>query len=199
MHVSLRGRLRLPLALSLAAVAALLAAASAAAHAHVSPPFAVAKQSEVFTLAVPTEKEDATTTKVVLTIPDGFGIDSFVDAPGWKRSVQQTGSGEEAVIKTVTWTGGNVPTGEATGFQFLALPASSKTYEFAVEQTYSDGSVVNWSGPESSDTPSPVVEAKSSFGGGGSSTLAIVALVVGAVGVVLGGIALLGRTGRQLA
>ena len=31
---------------------------------------------------------DATTTKVVLTVPDGFSIDSFVAAPGWKRDVQ---------------------------------------------------------------------------------------------------------------
>ena len=40
------------------------------------------KAGQLFTLAVPTEKEDATTTKVVLTVPDGFSIDSFVAAPG---------------------------------------------------------------------------------------------------------------------
>ena len=85
--------------------------------------------------------------------PSGFPIDSFVPAPGWKREVQQTGSGEEAVIPKVTWTGGSMPTGEDSVFQFLASPTSSKTYTFAVRQTYSDGSVVDWSGPESSDTP----------------------------------------------
>jgi hypothetical protein len=58
---------------------------------------------------------------------------------------------------------------------------------------------VNWSGSESSDTPAPTVEAQSSLGGGGSSTLAIVALVVGVVGVVLGGLALALRGGRELA
>ena len=69
-----------------------------------------------------------------------------------------------------------------------------------VQQSYSDGSIVNWSGPESSDSPAPAIEAKSSLGGGGgTSTLAIVALVVGALGVVVGGIALLSRGGRQLA
>jgi hypothetical protein len=99
----------------------------------------------------------------------------------------------------VTWTGGHTPTGEDSLFQFLGLPSSGGTYTFQVEQTYSDGSVVDWNGSESSDTPAPTVEAKSSIGGGGTSTLALVALVLGAVGVVLGAIALLARGGRQLA
>ena len=134
----------------------------------------------------------------MLTVPSGFSIDSFVPAPGWKRQVQQTGEGEDAVIQKVTWTGGHTPTGEDSLFQFLGLPSSSGTYTFRVEQTYSDGSVVDWSGPESSDTPAPTVEAKSSIGGG-TSTLTIVALVLGVAGVVLGVIALLARGGRQLA
>ncbi len=62
-----------------------------------------------------------------------------------------------------------------------------------MRQTYSDGSVVDWSGSESSDTPAPIVEVVSSLrGGGGSSTLAIVALVVGALGIIVGLVALLG-------
>ena len=188
------------LALGAVAVAALAAAASASAHARISPPVALAKETQLFSLDVPTEKEGATTTKIVLTCPSGFSIDSFVDSPGWKRQVQSTGSGDSAVIQSVTWTGGKVPTEEISHFAFLAQPASSKTYTFSVEQTYSDGSVVDWSGPESSDTPAPTVEAKDSLGGGGSSTLAIIALVLGGVGVVLGGIALASRGGgRQLA
>jgi uncharacterized protein YcnI len=170
----------------------------ASAHARVSPSVTISKQLELYSLAVPTEKEGATTTKIVLTLPSGFSIDSFVPTPVWKRQVQQTGSGESAVIQQVTWTGGQTPTGEDSLFQFLAQAASDKTYTFRVEQTYSDGSVVDWSGPESSDSPAPTVEAKSSFGGS-SSTLAIVALVVGVVGVVLGAVALFSRSGRQLA
>jgi uncharacterized protein YcnI len=184
----------------LAAGAALVVVASASAHAHVSPPLVLAKESQVFTLAVPTEKENLTTTKIELTPPKGFSIDSFVPSPGWKRSVQSTGSGEEAVIQKVTWDGGSVPTGEDAAFEFLGRTDASKTYDFAVRQTYSDGSVVDWTGPESSDTPAPTIEAKSSLGGGGGSTLAIVALVVGALGLVVGGAALLTRSGgRQLA
>jgi uncharacterized protein YcnI len=202
MKVRLTGRRRLPLVLAPVAALALLAAESAGAHAHISPPVGLARSGELYSLAVPTEKEGVTTTKIALTVPQGFSIDSFVPAAGWKRETQQTGSGESTVIQKVTWsaTAGGVPTEEDALFQFLGRAGAAKTYTFAVQQTYSDGSVVDWSGPETSDTPSPTVEAKSSLGGSGTSTLTIVALVVGAVGVILGGVALVAGGGkRQLA
>jgi uncharacterized protein YcnI len=183
---------------ALAAFGTLAYAESASAHAHLSPPIALAKEGQVFTLAVPTEKEGATTTSIELTLPAGFAIDSFVPTTGWKRAVQQTGSGETAVITKVTWTGGAVPTGEDAAFSFLASTTGTGSYTFGVRQTYSDGSVVNWSGPESSDTPAPVVKALSSFGGGGSSTLAIIAVAVGAVALLLAVGGLLARGGRPL-
>jgi uncharacterized protein YcnI len=187
-----------PISFVLTGLAALVAAATASAHAHVSPAVVPAKDSQVFTLAVPTEKEDAQTTKVEFTPPEGFSIDSFVPSPGWKRDVQKTGTGEDAVVTKVTWDGGNVPTDEDAAFSFLARTDSSKTYTFGVRQTYSDGSVVDWNGPESSDTPAPTIEAKSSLGGGGgSSTLSIVALIVGALGVLLGIVALATASGRR--
>jgi hypothetical protein len=113
--------------------------------------------------------------------------------------VESTGSGDSAVVSKVTWSGGKVPTGEDSAFSFLASPSSSKTYTFGVRQTSADGSVVDWSGPESSDTPAPTIEAKSSLGGGGSSTLALVALIVGAVGAALGVLALVAGGRRVLA
>ena len=183
---------------ALAAFGALAYAESASAHARVSPPVALAKEGQVFTLAVPTEKEGATTNSIELTLPAGFAIDSFVPTTGWKRTVQQTGSGEAAVITRVTWTGGAVPTGEDAAFSFLASTTGTGSYTFGVRQTYSDGSVVDWSGPESSDTPAPVVKAVSSFGGGGSSTLAIVAVAVAAVALLLAVGGLLARGGRPL-
>ena len=173
--------------------AALVAASAASAHARVSPPVSLAKELQLFSLAVPTEKANLTTTKIVLTVPQGFGIDSFAPSPGWKQQLQQTGSGEEAVIQKVTWTGGNVPTGEDSLFQFLAQPAKSGTYTFKVEQTYSDGSIVNWDGSESSEAPAPTIVAKSSLGGGGSSLVAIVGLVLAILALVLAGAALLAR------
>ena len=181
---------------ALATVAALVVTATAAAHARISPPVTVSKQGQEFGLLVPTEKENAKTTSIELTVPAGFGIDSFVPSPGWKRSVQSKGSGESAVVQKVTWTGGSVPTGEDAAFHFLATPTSSKTYDFKVRQTYSDGSVVDWSGPESSDTPAPTVQAKSSFGGS-SSTLAIVAIALAGAALLVGLGSLLVGSGKR--
>jgi uncharacterized protein YcnI len=178
-------------------VAALALPAAAYAHARVSPAVSLSGALQLYSLAVPTEKEGLTTTKIVLTVPDGFGIDSFVPAPGWTQNVQSTGSGEEAVVQQVTWSGGSVPTGEDSLFQFLAQPAKSGTYTFDVKQTYSDGSVVDWSGPESADAPAPTIQAVSSFGGSGSSTLDIVALVLAGVAIVVAILALVGRGGRR--
>jgi uncharacterized protein YcnI len=173
------------------AAAGLVLPAAAWAHATISPPVAEKNALQQFTLSVPTEKENAATTKVTLTVPSGFAIDSFEPEPGWKRTAQTTGSGEEAVVQSVTWSGGSVPTGEDAVFRFNADSTSSKSYTFSVRQTYSDGTVVDWTGPESSDTPAPVVDFKSLGGGGGSSLLALVALVVAIVAVVLAAVGLL--------
>jgi uncharacterized protein YcnI len=189
-------------ALPAAALAlALLAPAAASAHARISPAVSVSGKLQLYSLAVPTEKSGLTTSKIVMTVPAGFGIDSFAPPPpGWSMSVQQTGSGDSAVITQVTWTGGKTPTGEDSLFQFLAQPSSATTYTFQVQQTYSDGSIVNWAGPESSDAPAPTIDVASSLGGGGVSVVSIIALVVGALGLLAGGFALVGGSrGRALA
>jgi Domain of unkown function (DUF1775) len=113
--------------------------------------------------------------------------------------LQLYGLGDSAVITKVTWTGGKTPTGEDSLFQFLAQPASSKTYTFQVQQTYSDGSIVNWAGPESSAAPAPTIDAKATLGGGGVSALTIIALAVGLLGLAAGGFALVsgGGSGKQ--
>ena len=194
---NLRARMGL---VGVVAGAALVFASSALAHARVSPPVSLAKELQLYSLAVPTEKQNLTTTKIVMAVPKGFGIDSFVASPGWTMQLQQTGSGDNAVIQQVTWTGGRTPTGEDPLFQFLAQPASAGTYTFQVKQTYSDGSIVDWSGPESSDAPAPTIQAKSSIGGGSTSTLTIVALALAAIALVVAIVALVARSGkRQLA
>ena len=184
---------RIALVAVLAGSAAVLLPATASAHARVSPPVSVAGKLQLYSLAVPTEKSGLTTTTIVMTVPAAFGIDSFVPPPpGWQMHLQQTGSGGSAVVTKVTWTGGTTPTGEDSLFQFLAQPASAETYTFQVQQTYSDGSIVNWAGPESSEAPAPTIEVASSLGGGGVSVLTIVAVVVGVLGLVAGGFALIG-------
>jgi uncharacterized protein YcnI len=192
-------RVRTRVAIVLGVTGASLAfAGSAFSHANVSPAVVLAKNAQVFALAVPAEKENAFTTQVELTPPSGFSIDSFAPAPGWKRQEQTTGTGEETVVQKVTWTGGKVPTGEDAFFQFLGSTDAAKTYAFKVRQTYSDGSVVDWSGPESSDSPAPSIEARSSLGGGGgSNTLAIIAIALGVVALVVAVASLAARSGRR--
>jgi uncharacterized protein YcnI len=198
-HVTLL-RSRLPrtfCVLLTAALVTLLLAAPAGAHARVSPAVSLANELQLYSLAIPTEKSNLTTTRIVMTVPQGFGIDSFVPPPaGWHQVVQQTGSGDSAVITKVIWSGGATPTGRDSLFQFLAQPSQAKTYTFQVQQTYSDGSIVDWSGSESSPAPAPTIEAVSSIGGGGTSTLTIVALIVGGLGLLAGGFALV-NSGRS--
>jgi len=184
---------------ALVALAALATTAAASAHAIMSPAVALDKKLQQFTLSVPTEKANLTTTEIELTVPAGFSIDSFEPPPtGWKMNVQATGSGDSAVVQKVTWTGGHVPTDEDAVFRFNASTSGAKTYTFEVQQTYSDGSVVDWNGPETADTPAPTIEALSSIGGGGTSTLTIVALVLAGVALLVSLGSLAARGGRSL-
>jgi uncharacterized protein YcnI len=185
-----------------AAVLALSAVlpAVAGAHARVSPAVSLSGKLQYYTLAVPTEKQGLTTTKVQVTFPSGFGVDSFAPPPpGWSFASRQSGSGDAAVVTQATWSGGRTPTDEDSVFGFLAQPASTGTYRFTVQQTYSDGSIVNWTDPESGPDPAPTIDAVGSMSGGGTSVLSIIALIVGVLGLLAGGAALAGRGGRDLA
>jgi len=173
---------------ALVALAALATAATASAHAIVSPAVALDKKLQFFTLSVPTEKSNLFTTEIELTLPKGFAIDSFAPST-WKRTVHGS---------TVTWSGGHVPTEEDAVFSFNASTNGAKTYTFDVRQTYSDGSVVYWNGPESSDNPAPTIDARSSIGGGGTSTLTIVTLLLAGVALLVALASLLARSGRPL-
>ena len=179
---------------------ALVVPATASAHARISPAVTVSGKLQLYSLVVPTEKSGLTTSKIVMTVPNGFGIDWFVPPPpGWQMQEAQTGSGDSAVVTKVTWTGGKTPTGEDSLFQFLAQPASAQTYTFQVEQTYSDGSIVNWAGSEASAAPAPTIDVATSLGGGGVSVLTIIALIIGALGLLAGGFALVSGGARDRA
>ena len=134
-------------------------------------------------------------------MPTGFSIDSFAPSPGWHRVLRQRGSGADGVVQKVTWTGGDVPTGEDSLFQFLAEAAKPGTLTFGVQQTYSDGSIVNWTGSEHSEAPAPTIDVVSSLGaaggsGGGVTVLEIIAIVLSALALVGAGLALAGRGGE---
>jgi uncharacterized protein YcnI len=185
---------RLALAAAAAASLALLAAGSALAHAEVVPSTGLA-DGQLYALSVPNEIEGATTTRVVLTVPEGFAIDVFAESPGWERTVERTG--DAGAIGSVTWRATEGGADEGAVFQFTGSSPSPGTFRFAVAQSYSDGTVVDWAGDEDSEFPASLVTTRSSLGGGGASWLALAALLVGGAGLVLGTLALVRRDGER--
>src|SRR5215217_6231539 len=84
---------------------ALVLTSAAAAHSSISPPVAKAKTLQQFTLEVQAEKENARTTRVEVAFPDGFNVETFPATPGWKRSEFRQGSGDQAPVQSVIWSG----------------------------------------------------------------------------------------------
>ena len=116
-------------------------------------------------------------------------------------------------VSVITWTAGSgaaIKPGQFQEFPVSLGPLpKSGSLTFKALQTYSDGTVVRWiqtGGGESAENPAPVltigssatpqataVAAKSTAGSssGGALTVAVIALVVGAIGLLLGGLAFL--------
>jgi uncharacterized protein YcnI len=124
-------------------------------------------------------------------------------------------------VRRVTFTGHGAE-GRIRPGQFMDFPLSVQIpgkpgdkLTFKAVQTYSNGEVVRWIGPAGSDTPAPVVSvtngteaadtqplapaAAASGGGGASKGLAVTALVVGALGLVAGLVALVNARRRRTA
>ncbi len=167
-------------------LAVLTLAPSAFAHAHLYPDEMPADHGQLLQLAVVGEKANASTTQIAMTAPSGFELGNIAPVPGWTVAV--SGS-------TVTWKGKL----DGEGLALLPFTGSAEKegeYAFDVSQTYSDGSVVEWAGPADSDTPSAFVTVGAVEHGAqashsdSSETIAIIALVVGALGLLVGGAAL---------
>ena len=187
------------LALGAAVPTAFVLASGAWAHSSINPPVAKAKTLQPFTLELQAEKENARTTRVEVTFPEGFNVETFPARPGWKRTAVTEGDGEEGRVLRVVWTGGEPTPRDDPVFQFTGTLDGAKTYGVEVRQSYSDGSVDNWEGPEGSEEPAAFVEGVSSLGGGETGIVPWVALVLGGLGLVFGVVALVSRGGREIA
>jgi MYXO-CTERM domain-containing protein len=200
-------------------VAALSLPGAAGAHVTVQPQEAPAAGFVVENVRVPNEDEKAGTTKVSVEFPPGFAEVSFEPVPGWKVAVKHaklakpitTDEGDKLTeqVSQVTWSGGRIGPGEFQDFPVsLQMPDKpDTTLTFKAVQTYDNGKVVRWIGPPDAEEPAPqvkVVAAESagsakdtgSSSGGedeDSDALTIVALIVGALGLLAGGAALLTR------
>ena len=159
-------------ALAGAALALALAPAAADAHVTLQPKTAAAGGYTRLDVRVPTERDNASTTKVELKFPDGFASASYEPTPGWTVKVDtkqlaqpiKTDDGEITEgVDTITWTADRAKDGIPPGaFQDfgLSLKIPGKAGDkltFKALQTYSSGEVVRWIGAAGSDTPAPIV------------------------------------------
>jgi uncharacterized protein YcnI len=173
--------------LGAALAAPLVLAATAGAHVTLQPGEVEAGGFTRLDVRVPTERDDASTTKVAVQFPAGFTSVSTEPVPGWTAKVtraklakpQVTDEGERITdrVDTVTWTatGAGIGPGQFQDFGMsLAVPDKpNSSLTFNAVQTYDDGEVVRWIGPPDSDEPAPQVElAAAEEEGGGSAPAA---------------------------
>jgi uncharacterized protein len=225
---------KMTIGIGLALALALALPAVAQAHVTVQPTSAPAGAEDMLLdIRVPNERDDAGTTRVQLQLPDGFVQASFEPVPGWTAKLTttklakpiKTDDGEVTEeVSGITWTGhgsqGRIPPGgfQDFGLSVLVPDKAGSTLTFKAVQTYSNGTVVRWIGPEGSDNPAPTLKVEAAGSGAtppaatpapmsaptpattskanassGSDTLSIIALIVGALGLVAGGAALVSR------
>jgi uncharacterized protein YcnI len=184
------------------------------AHVTVDPSSAPKGAEITLGFRVPNEEAAADTVKVQIFFPSDhplLGVDPE-EAPGWTNQIHtaplnppvNTDDGPiTSYVSEVDWSGGSIPPGHFQEFYVLAqqLPTTTNQVVFKALQTYSDGTVVRWiqltppGGPEP-DHPAPALTLTAPAAGTGASSssdsdsTAVVAVILGAAGLVLGGLAL---------
>ena len=130
---------------------ALVLAPLASAHVVVNPSETTTATFEKFSVGVPNERE-VPTTSLRLVVPDGLKFVSVNVAPGWQVNTKKSGTGEDAVVKEITWSAGAIPAGFREDFAFSAkTPDSAGELKWKAYQTYGDGQVVAWDMDEPKD------------------------------------------------
>jgi uncharacterized protein YcnI len=183
------------------------------AHVTVDPSSAPKGAEITLGFRVPNEEATADTVKVQIFFPSDhpvLGVDPE-EAPGWTNQVHtaplnppvNTDDGPiTSYVSEVDWSGGSIPPGHFQEFYVLAqqLPTTTDQVVFKALQTYSDGTVVRWiqltqpGGPEP-EHPAPILTltapaSDTAASSSGSDTTAVVGVILGAAGLVVGGLAL---------
>lgn len=146
------------------------AAAPALAHVTVSSPDAAQGGFGKVVFRIPTESATAATVKIAVSLPAAAPL-AVVDVkphPGWtvtvdKEKLAQPLTADDLTVtevpRTVTWTAGpglGIAPDQFDEFELSVgtLPTAN-SISFAVVQTYSDGSTVDWSQPQAAGQPEP--------------------------------------------
>lgn len=174
-------------------VAMLVFAGIASAHVKIYPEKVTAGSYETFTVSVPSEKENANTTKIKVDIPKNVVISRVEPRSGWKYQLKKDNTGK---IMAITWKATN---SGLKPIEFIQLKMEGKVKKnadqinFKAYQTYSDGSTVKWVGAEGSEHPAPVVNVSAAGQmndntSGSSSNLplyfSIGALILGVIAII---------------
>jgi periplasmic copper chaperone A len=169
-----------PRAFAAAVAAALALPAAASAHVTLQPSTAPADGFTRLDVRVPNERDDASTVKVDVRLPPGFAFVSYEPQPGWKVTVRREKLDEpieveggfevDEQVARITWSGGRIGPGQFVDFGLsLRMPngEAGEKLTFKALQTYDDGDVVRWIGPEDAEEPAPVVTLAAAGSGGG--------------------------------
>jgi uncharacterized protein len=152
---------------------ALVVPATAEAHVSIHPNTLPTGAFATLDVRVPNEQDNTNTTKVQLQLPDGFTDVSFGYLPGWTVSTatkklahpftNDDGDKVTSEVSVITWKGdrkqGKIPPGDFLNFPIsVVIPGKpGSTLTFKTLQYYSNGQVVRWIGPASSDQPAPTI------------------------------------------
>lgn len=146
-------------------LAALAVPATLLAHAVVFPDHAPPGAYQKYVLRVPTER-DVPTTRIEIRFPAEVTVISFADVPGWELEVLADPEGR---ITGAVWSG-TLPSRRFVELPFVAVtPGEETTLTWPVSQTYAGGEVVEWSGPEGSETPASVTRVTADTPGDGAA------------------------------
>jgi uncharacterized protein len=183
----MRHLLRAAAAAALTVSVAVGFASPALAHVKVSGVDATQGGYGVLTFRVPTESSTASTTELLVTLPDATPIVSVTlqNKPGWTGTVKKNilpspqrdedGNTITQYVTQVDWKANNlqaaIPPAQFDMFSISAGPLPKRaSITLPALQTYSDGSTVNWNetaapGQPEPDHPAPVLTLAASSNG----------------------------------
>lgn len=131
-------------ALLLFGVTMLFLGSVVSAHVVVKPGDVTTGAFQTFTLGVPNEK-GGNVVMVKLLIPEGVESVRPNVKTGWTITLDKVGEGEDALVKSITWSGGAVGPDLRDEFLFSAkTPAEPTELQWKAYETYDSGVTVSW-------------------------------------------------------
>lgn len=175
-HTVRRRTTKLSLVLAAAGVGVVAFPIAAQAHVEVQPGQVAGGDFSVVAFRVPNERDDASTTRLRVILPQDRPLGSVqtTSMPGWKVTtasrrlatpITMFGAKLDKVVSEVTWTatGTGVRPGQFEDFEVSLgqLPTSGRLV-FTALQTYSDGEQVRWNevsdGSAEPEHPAPALD-----------------------------------------